>query len=67
MDLEKRIQLDSKQQIAKSSYLLQSSWRKWLNQKGKGFLVDFDQQERNKLKAFFNTLDKKKLGYIGID
>jgi hypothetical protein len=29
---------------AKQTYLLENSWRKWLFQKGKGYLVDFDQK-----------------------
>lgn len=53
--------------MAKSSYLLQNGWRKWLGQKGRGFLIDFNQYERKKLKDFFNTLDKKRCGSIGLD
>jgi Ca2+-binding EF-hand superfamily protein len=53
--------------MAKTSHLLQNGWRKWLQQKGKGYLVDFDQHERRKLKDFFNNIDKKKSGSIGLD
>lgn len=58
---------ESRQQVGKYNHLLQNGWRKWLCKKGKGYLVDFDQRERRKLKDFFNTLDRKKCGYISLD
>lgn len=63
-DIDKKIKFEHRQIINKTNHLLQNGWRKWLNQKGKGYLVDFDQRERKKLKDFFNTLDKNKCGYI---
>ena len=52
---------------AKMSYLRHANERKWLKQKGKNYLIDFDQNERQEMKKFFNTLDKKKTGSIGLD
>ena len=52
---------------AKISYLRHANERKWLKQKGKNYLIDFDQNERQEMKKFFNTLDKKKTGSIGLD
>jgi len=41
--------------------------RKWLMKKGKKYLIDFDNQERKEMKQYFNSLDEKKTGSIGID
>lgn len=49
------------------SYLKHASERKWLKKKGKNYLIDFDQNQRQEMKKFFNTLDKKKTGSIGLD
>lgn len=41
--------------------------RKWLTKKGKKYLIDFDNSERREMKQYFNSLDRKGCGSIGID
>ena len=48
-------------------YLKQYEERRWLIKKGKKYLIDFDNQERREMKQYFNSLDEKKSGSIGID
>lgn len=38
-----------------------------MTKKGKKYLIDFDNEERREMKQYFNSLDKKKCGSIGID
>lgn len=48
-------------------FLKQFDERKWLTKKGKKYLIDFDNNERKEMKLYFNSLDKKGCGSIGID
>lgn len=50
-----------------AAFLQQFEERKWLVKKGKKYLIDFDNQERKEMKHYFNSLDEKKSGSIGID
>ena len=50
-----------------AAFLQQFEERKWLVKKGKKYLIDFDNQERKEMKQYFNSLDSKKSGSIGID
>jgi Ca2+-binding EF-hand superfamily protein len=49
------------------NYLHHYEERRWLTKKGKKYLIDFDNEERRKMKQYFNSLDYKKTGSIGID
>jgi hypothetical protein len=48
-------------------YLNQHEQRRWLIRKGRKYLIDFDNEERREMKQYFNSLDEKRTGSIGID
>lgn len=48
-------------------YIKQYEERRWLIRKGKKYLIDFDNEERKEMKHYFNSLDGKRTGSIGID
>lgn len=48
-------------------FLKQFEERRWLTKKGRKYLIDFDNRERKEMKQYFNSLDEKKTGSIGID
>ena len=47
--------------------LLNYTERKWINKCGKGGFLDFTDEQINKLKECFNSLDDDGSGAIGID
>lgn len=54
-DFESKHSADGKpkRKALAQAYLRQDGERKWLCQKGKGYIIDFNQQERSKMKEFF--------------
>jgi hypothetical protein len=48
-------------------YLKQYEERRWLIRKGRKYLIDFDNDERRQMKQYFNSLDQRRTGSIGID
>jgi len=44
-----------------------SNQRKWLNSRGKKCFIDFDDDQRVKLRKYFNSLDADGGGDIGVD
>jgi hypothetical protein len=48
-------------------YLKQYEQRRWLIRKGRKYLIDFDNEERREMKQYFNSLDERRTGSIGID
>ena len=47
--------------------LKQHEQRRWLIRKGRKYLIDFDNEERREMNQYFNSLDEKRTGSIGID
>ena len=57
------------QEQVKDNQLYMKQWeeRKWLIKKGRKYLIDFDNEERKEMRRYFNSLDEKKTGSIGIE
>lgn len=41
--------------------------RKWLKSRGKEHCLDFEDEEKKQLRAYFNSLDDDGSGSIGVD